>query len=237
MLKFNIISALPQLLEPHFDYLPFKRALTKQLIDINVINLRDFALDNYGTIDDKPYGGGIGMVLMVEPIYKAITSIYVDMATYRLEDFLSEFTKKYPNDRIILLDPKGARYTQPKAQQLTLVESITFICGRYEGVDERVGKFLATDCVSIGDYVLSGGELPTLTVMESITRLIPGVLEKEEAVQSESFSKDETKTEYPQYTRPEDFKGAKVPEILLSGHHKKIEDWKKEMQQNIIKPE
>ncbi|NMB70351.1 tRNA (guanosine(37)-N1)-methyltransferase TrmD [candidate division WWE3 bacterium] len=230
MLKFDIISVLPQLLYPHFDHLPFKRALLKNLIEINVVNLRDFALDSYGTVDDKPYGGGVGMILMLEPIYNAIISIYPEMAKYGLDNFLTEFVKKYPKDRIILLDPKGMRYVQSKAQQLTVCEHITFICGRYEGVDERVSKYLVTDSISVGDYVLAGGELPALTIMESVTRLIPGALEKEEAVQVESFSGDKKELEYPQYTRPEEFKGAKVPQILLSGHHKNIENWRKEQQ-------
>lgn len=234
MLKFDIISVLPQLLYPHFEHLPLKRALSKNLIEINVINLRDFALDNYGTVDDKPYGGGVGMVLMIEPIYSAIISIYPDMAGYSLNDFLTEFTKKYPNDRIVLLDPKGTRYIQSKAQQLSTYEHITFICGRYEGVDERVSKYLVTDSISVGDYVLAGGELPALTIMESVTRLIPGALEKEEAVQIESFSNIEKELEYPQYTRPEEFKGAQVPQILLSGHHKNIENWRKEQQKEQI---
>lgn len=230
MLTFDIISVVPQVLLPHFEFLPFKRAILKNLIKVNVVNIRDFALDSYGTVDDKPYGGGVGMVLMVEPIYKALLSIYPDMAECELKDFLPIFREKYPNDKIVLMDPKGKRYTQQVAQNLTTNQHITFICGRYEGVDERVGQYLVTDKISVGDYVLAGGELPALTIMESITRLIPGTIEKEEAVQIESFSGEGKELEYPQYTRPEDFKGAKVPEILLSGHHKNIENWRKAQQ-------
>jgi len=229
MIKFDIITVLPQLVTPHFDHLPFKRALLKNLIQTNVVNLRDFALDSYGTVDDKPYGGGVGMVLMIEPIYKALISIFPDMTDTPLDSWKETFTRKYPNQAIVLMDPKGERFIQAKAEQYSTFERITFICGRYEGVDERVAQYLATDIISIGDFVLAGGELPALTIMESITRLIPGALEKEEAVQIESFSGDNIELEYPQYSRPEDFKGLKVPEILLSGHHKNITDWRNKM--------
>lgn len=233
MLKFEIITVLPQLVNTHLDFLPFKRAISKNSLQVNVINLRDFALDSYGTIDDKPYGGGVGMVLMIEPIYKALLTIYPEFSDVSLEFFIPELKKKYPNDRIILMDPKGDVYKQAAARDLSTLDRIVFICGRYEGVDDRVTQFLITNRISIGDYVLSGGELPALTIMESITRLIPGALEKSEAVADESFSESESELEYPQYTRPEEFKGQKVPEILLSGHHKKIQEWKNSKKKNL----
>ena len=215
MLKFNVITLFPNLFEEHFNNLPFRRAIEKGLIETNLINLRDFAVDARGTVDDKPYGGGVGMILKIEPIYNALQSI----------------TDK--NNRKILLAPSGQRYTQQKAQEFVQVseasehevDALTIICGRYEGVDARVEN-LVDEVVSIGDFVLSGGELAALAVMESITRLIPGVLEKEDALKEESFT---TGLEHPQYTRPEEFKRLKVPEVLLSGNHKEIEKWKSDM--------
>jgi tRNA (guanine37-N1)-methyltransferase len=211
MLRFNIITLFPQLIETHLKELPFKKAIEKNLIEIKTINLRDFAIDKHGTVDDKPYGGGTGMLLRVEPIHKALNTIE-------------------NKQRIILLSPKGEKLTQKKVKELATCENITFINGRYEGVDARVEEY-TTDIISIGDYVLSGGELPTLVIMESITRILPGILEKEDAATRESF--EEGLLEYPQYTRPEEYEGKKVPEILLSGNHAEIEKWKKENSKKI----
>jgi len=211
MLRFNIITLFPQLVETHLKELPFKKALEKGAIDVQITNLRDFAIDKHGTVDDKPYGGGTGMLLRIEPIHKALDTIE-------------------NKERIILLSPKGERFTQEKAKELAKCENITFISGRYEGIDARVEDY-TTDIISIGDYVLSGGELPLLVIMESITRILPGILEKEDAATKESF--EEGYLEYPQYTRPEEYDNKKVPEILLSGNHAEIEKWKKENSQKI----
>lgn len=211
MLRFNIITLFPQLIETHLKELPFKKAIEKNLIEINTINLRDFAIDKHGTVDDKPYGGGTGMLLRIEPICRALNTIE-------------------NKQRIILLSPKGEKLTQKKVKELATCENITFINGRYEGIDARVEEY-TTDIISIGDYVLSGGELPTLVIMESITRILPGILEKEDAATRESF--EEGLLEYPQYTRPEEYEGKKVPEILLSGNHAEIEKWKKENSKKI----
>lgn len=211
MLKFNLITLFPQLIEPHLKELPFKKALEKELIDVNLINLRNYALDKYGTVDDKPYGGGVGMLLRIEPIHQA----------------LKEISNK---ETIILLSPKGKKFTQKTARELAKKSNITFISGRYEGIDARVEEYV-TDIISIGDYVLSGGELPSLVIMESITRLLPGVLEKGDAPEIESF--ENNTLEYPQYTRPEEYEGKKVPEVLLSGHHAEIEKWRKENSQKF----
>ncbi len=207
MITFDVITLFPNLFKEHLENLPFKRAIEKGLINVNLTNLRDFAIDKRGTVDDTPYGGGVGMILRIEPVYNALQSIN-------------------NKQRVVLLSPKGEKFTQKKAHELSNCEEITFVCGRYEGIDARIEKYV-TDIISIGDYVVSGGELPTLVIMESITRLIPGVLEKEDAAGIESFSeKLDEKLEYPQYTRPEEFKGEKVPEILLSGNHKEIEKWR-----------
>lgn len=226
MLTFNIITVLPQLFEAHFANLPFKRALSKKSISTRLVNLRDFALDSYGTIDDKPFGGGVGMILMIEPIYKALLSLYPDMESVSLESFIPTFRNKHSNHKIIVLDPKGKKYTQTYVEALSKTDTLTFICGRYEGIDQRVSDYLATDTISVGDYVLSGGELPALTIMESVTRILPGVLEKENAAKIESFSEGSLEVEFPQYTRPETYKGQSVPSILLSGDHKKISEWR-----------
>lgn len=216
MITFNIVTLFPELFEPFLHVLPLSRAIDKGLIQVNLIQLRDFAIDERGTVDDKPYGGGVGMLLRIEPVWSALESIHGSI----------EKVHEQKNTSIIALAPSGEKFTQQKAQKLAKKEIITFICGRYEGMDERIKTYLATEVISIGDYVLSGGELPALTIIEAITRLIPGVLEKAEAVEIESFSKEEDLVEFPQYTRPEEYKGLKVPEILLSGNHEKINEWR-----------
>ncbi len=212
MITFDIITLFPNLFNEHLNNLPFKKAIQKGLIKVNLHNLRDYALNSYGMVDDKPYGGGTGMVLMIEPIYKALENIENKQHT-------------------ILMSPSGKKFDQNKVKELKNLNQITLICGRYEGVDARVEKYLCDESLSIGNYVLSGGELPALVIMESITRLLPGILEKEDASSKESFENDTL--EHPQYTRPEDFKGWIVPEVLLSGNHKEIEKWKEENSKKI----
>lgn len=210
-LKINIITLFPKLFEEFKNVLPFKRALEKDLIELNIINLRDYAIDERGTVDDKPYGGGTGMILRIEPIFKALENI-VD------------------KNEVIVLNPKGQIFDQKLATELKDKSSLTFICGRYEGIDQRVIDNLATREVSIGEYVCSGGEAPTIVMLEAILRLLPEVLE-EEVTLNESFQ--ENVTEYPQYTRPEVFNGIKVPDVLISGNHKEIENWKKQNSKKI----
>lgn len=210
MLEINIITLFPKLFEEFKNVLPFNRALKNNLIKLNIINLKDFALDERGTVDDKPYGGGTGMILRPEPLFKALESIS------NKED-------------VIALTPKGQTFNQLLAQELSQKKSITLICGRYEGIDQRIIDNLTTKEISVGNFVCAGGEAPAITIMESIVRLLPGILE-EEVTQKESFSEDTL--EHPQYTRPEEFKGWKVPDVLISGNHKEIENWKK---QNSVK--
>ena len=204
MLKFDVITLFPELFTPHLQNLPFRKGLEKKLIDIKLHNLRDYAVDKHGTVDDRPYGGGPGMILMVEPIVKALEGIN--------------------NSTVILLSPRGEKFTQKKAEEYSKLDQITLICGRYEGVDARVEQNFVDEVISIGDYVVSGGELPALVVMESVVRLLPGILEKQEATKQESFTNGQI--EHPQYTRPENFRNLTVPKVLLSGDHKKIEGWK-----------
>jgi len=219
MLKLNVLTLFPELFSTNLDHLPFKRACKNGALEVNLINLRNYALDSYGTVDDKPYGGGVGMILMIEPIYNALKDLFGDGFEKRVK------SSDKPFGRVIVMSPRGKRFTQNQARSLTKEKQITLICGRYEGIDARVEEFLATDTLSIGDYVLSGGEIPALAIMEAVTRLLPGVLEKEQAAAIESFSKAK-QLEYSQYTRPENFKGLKVPPTLLSGNHKEIDAWR-----------
>jgi len=211
MLQINIITLFPNVFEEFIKILPFKRAIEKNLISLKVINLRDFAINERGDVDDKPYGGGTGMIIRIEPLVEALESI-------------NELEK------VIVLNPKGKTYTQKNAIDFSKSQSLTFICGRYEGIDQRFIDKYATHEVSVGNFVCSGGEAPTICILESIIRLLPGVLEVE-AQTKESFTEDFL--EHPQYTRPEDFKGLQVPKVLLSGNHEEIEKWKKENQIKI----
>ena len=209
MLSFEIVTLFPSLFEENLRNLPFKKAIENNVLDVNFHNIRDFAVDKRGSVDDKTYGGGTGMIIRVEPIFECVDSI-----------------KRKKKSKIVLLSPRGQKFTQQKAREYSELDQLILISGRYEGVDARVEKGLADEVISIGDYVLSGGELPTLVIMESVTRLLPGVLEKEEASYEESF--ENGTVEYPQYTRPEEYRGMKVPEVLLSGNHAEIDKWREE---------
>ena len=206
-MKIDIITLFPEMFKGPFSESIVKKAQEKGLLKIKIHNLRKWTKDKHKTVDDHSFGGGVGMVLMIEPIYKAI----------------KELKKK--ESKVILLTPQGKVFKQKKAEKLSKEKHLIFICGHYEGVDERIREKLVDEEISIGDYVLTGGELPAMVVIDSITRLIPGVLGKKEASQIESFS-FKGLLEYPQYTRPSNFKGWKVPEILLSGNHKKINKWR-----------
>ena len=186
-----------------------QRAREAGLLDINVHDLRDYSLNKHRKVDDSPFGGGVGMVMNVEPIARAITAV----------------KKEVPETRTILLSPGGRPFDQEKAWELSRLPSLTLICGRYEGIDERIRLHYVDEEISIGDYVLTGGELPAMVLVEAISRLLPGVLGDLESVVEESFHDD--LLEYPQYTRPRDYEGLKVPEILVSGDPKKIRDWQK----------
>lgn len=206
------------------------RAQKKKLITIKTHDLRKWTTDKHKTVDGRPYGGGAGMVLKIEPIFKAVSSL--QFPVYRKSKRENRNLKL--KTRVILLSAKGKTFDQKKVEQLAKYDQIIFICGRYEGVDERVAKYVADEEISIGNYVLFGGEVPAMVMIETISRLIPGVVTKEESVKNESFSNG-LNLEYPQYTRPEiiklkiknsKLKILKVPPILLSGDHKKIEEWR-----------
>ena len=220
MIKFNIISIFPEAFESYFNSSLIKKAQAKGLIKINLVNLRDFTNDKHKKVDDKPFGGGPGMVVKIEPVYSAV--------------------KKYSKAHTILFSVKGKIFDQKKAEKLAKLKEITLICGHYEGVDERVAKYVADEEISFGDFVLSGGELAAMLTVDTVARLIPGFMSKAESIETKRIKitnqsdKKNKLPSYPAYTRPEVFHpnarnkkiSWKVPEVLLSGHHEKIEKWR-----------
>lgn len=220
-MKFHLLTIFPEIFDSYLNQSILRRASDKKIVKFKIHNLRQWTKDKHKTVDDAPYGGGAGMLMKIEPLYKALTAI-------------KKLNKKIkPSKRkIILLSAAGKTWNQPLAKKYSKLDEIIFICGRYEGVDARLKNFIDEE-ISVGDYVLTGGELPALTIIDSITRLLPGVLGNKESIIEESHSEDGV-TEYPQYTRPEIFKvGNKkypVPKILLSGNHKKIKEWQKKNQ-------
>lgn len=215
-MKFNIITIFPNILNSYKNEGMIKKAIERKIISINPINLRDFTTDKHKTVDDTPYGGGAGMLLKVEPIYKAIRSV--------------QKKNNLKTKKIILLSANGQKWNQQKANEYSKLKEITFVCGRYEGVDNRVKEFIDEE-ISIGDYVLTGGELPAMIIIDSISRLLPEMLGNPNSSIDESHS-EKGQGEYPQYTKPSLFSVGKnkykVPKVLLSGNHKEIEKWKKE---------
>lgn len=240
-MRFDIVTIFPNIFNSYAKESILGRAQKQGLIAIKTHNLRDYTTDKHHSVDDSPYGGGVGMVMLVEPIYKALQSLPLfegevgggvanKRRTSLNDDTTPSPSSKRRGTRVILLSPRGERFTQKKAKDLTKYDQLIFVCGRYEGVDERVAEFV-DETISIGDYVLNGGEIGAMVITEAVSRLLPGVLGKDESSQEESFSDDDS-TEYPHYTRPEVFttedgKELKVPEILLSGHHAEIKKWRK----------
>ena len=233
-MKYTVITIFPQLIEDYFQEGILSRALRNKQVGLKTINPRKFTKDRHQTVDDIPYGGGAGLVMKIEPLVKAIKSAarsrfchseLVSESSSKTEKILKQVQDDGKKVRIILLDPRGKRFTQKEAKRLTKYDELIFVCGRYEGVDERI-KYYIDEKLSIGDFVLMGGELGALTIMESVARLIPGVLHHPESAKFESFSFGDN-LEHPQYTRPEVFEGHKVPKVLLSGHHGKVRTWRK----------
>ena len=211
----DILTIFPQMVAAPLRESIVGKAIDRQLIDVRVTNIRDFALDKHNTTDDRPFGGGSGMVMKPEPLAAAIASV-------RAAD---------PSVRVILLSPQGRMFKQEIAFELSRLQHICLVCGRYEGVDERIRNHYVDDEISIGDYVLTGGELPALIVLDSVARLVPGVLGSDESIAEESFVGG--LLEYPHYTRPEIFEGHRAPEILLSGNHAAIRRWRR--QQSLLR--
>jgi tRNA (guanine37-N1)-methyltransferase len=212
-MRIDIVTVFPEMVEAALDHSIVKRARERGLVTLRVCNLRDFTTDRHKTTDDIPYGGGGGMVMKIEPIARA------------LESLQGEAAPAGESPRIVLTDPRGPRFTQETARRWAREPHLTLLCGHYEGVDERVRQHLVTEEVSIGDYILTGGELPALVIVDALTRLQPGALGDTEAPDKDTFA--EGLLEYPHYTRPRDFKGWVVPDILLCGHHAQIERWRR----------
>ena len=246
-MKIDILTLFPEMFKGPFDESIIRRAKDAGLVEINIHNIRDWAKDKRKTVDDRPFGGGTGMVIRVDIIEKALSTLRVkeqESKTRLPASQRGEPARQRVKEKKILLTPQGKVFNQEKARELAKLNHLILIAGHYEGFDERIREHLVDEEVSIGDYVLTGGELPAMVLIDSIVRLIPGVLDAE-ATELESFSKMSTKggssfgrengkwkmenlLEFPQFTRPEKFKGWKVPKILLSGNHKEIEKWRKE---------
>lgn len=216
MMRFDLISAVPEILESPINYSIIKRAREKGIVEIHFHNLHDYGIGRYRQIDDKPYGGGSGMVLMPEPIYKCVKKLQAE--------------RNY--DEIIVTSAKGEIFTQKEAKRLSLLKNVIIICGHYKGIDQRVIDLFNAKEISIGKFVLSGGELPALVIVDAVVRLLPGALGDSESALTDSFIDDDY-VEPPIYTRPQDFLGLKVPEVLVSGDHNKIREWKEKYSTKI----
>ena len=211
MNRFHILTLFPEMVMDGLNTSIIGRAIDAGLLEINAVNIRDYSTNKHMKVDDYPYGGGAGLVMQPEPVYRAYENLTKDM-------------KKKP--RVVYLTPQGTTFHQEMAKELAKEEELVFLCGHYEGIDERVLEEIVTDYVSIGDYVLTGGELPAMVMIDSISRLVPGVLHNDDSAGDESF--ENWLLEYPQYTRPSVFLDKEVPEVLLSGHHENIRKWRHE---------
>lgn len=253
-MKFDIITLFPDMFKSVFSESIIFRAKKEGLIDINLHQLRNYATDKHKSVDDTPCGGGPGMVLKVDVIDKAITTIKHNIAEHWPQQKRTQTLSKYPiekkilrnkanmsiKQKVILLTPKGEKFTQKKAIELSKYDNLILVCGHYEGFDQRIHDHLVDEEVSIGDYVLTGGEVPAMVLVDAITRMVPGVI-KEESIRLESFMPQNEKAptssnhnnlpptnhDFPNYTRPIEYKGWRVPKVLLSGNHKKIDEWRK----------
>jgi tRNA (guanine37-N1)-methyltransferase len=210
-MRIDVLTLFPQMFEAPFGFGIFKRGIDNGLVSLNLHNIRDYTHDKHNTADDYPYGGGAGMVLKPEPVFEAVEAIKAGVDA---------------EPRVVLLTPQGRPFSQQVARELAEYPHLVFICGHYEGIDERVREHLADDEISIGDYVLTGGEIPAMVVIDSVLRLVPGVLGSEESLVDETHAGG--LLEYPQYTRPAEYRGWAVPDVLLSGNHGGIAKWRRE---------
>lgn len=208
-MNFHVLTLFPQMILDGLNISITGRAINNGLLSVNAVNIRDYANNKHMKVDDYPYGGGAGLVMQAEPVCAAY-------------DALVEKIGRKP--RVVYMTPQGYTFTQQMAQEFAKEEDLVILCGHYEGIDERALEKIVTDYVSIGDYVLTGGELPAMVVIDSVSRLVPGVLHNGESAETESF--ENGLLEYPQYTRPEEFQGMRVPEVLMSGHHANVEAWR-----------
>ena len=210
-MNFHVLTLFPEMIMNGLETSILGRAAAKGIVSFEAVNIRDYTLERHGKVDDYPYGGGAGMVMQAEPIYRAY------------EALVEKIGKK---PRVIYMTPQGQTFNQSIAEDLAKEEDLVFLCGHYEGVDERVLEMIATDYLSAGDYVLTGGDLPAMMMIDCISRLVPGVLNNNVSAEFETFH--DNLLEYPQYTRPVEFRGRKVPDVLLSGHHGNIDKWRRE---------
>lgn len=222
-MTFHVMTLFPELIENGLGESITKRAQENGLIRINAVNIRDHTADKHGKTDDYPYGGGSGMLMQVQPVYDCYQSL--------LESIRKERSDSTLRPRCLYMSPQGTVFNQKMAEDLSKEKDLIFLCGHYEGIDERALELLGCESVSIGDYVLTGGEMPAMVMIDCISRLIPGVLHGEDSAEIETFH--DGLLEYPQYSRPEEYMGLKVPEILLSGNHGKVDEWRR--QQSIIR--
>lgn len=215
-MNFYVLTLFPDMIRDGFQTSITGRAVEKGLLSLETVNIRDFSVNKHQRVDDYPYGGGAGMVMQAEPVYLAYESVA---------------RRLFKKPRVLYMSPQGKVFHQKMAEELAREEELVFLCGHYEGIDERVLEEIVTDEVSIGDYVLTGGELPALVIMDAVSRLLEGVLHNEESAEFDSFS--DNLLEYPQYSRPQNWRGKEVPPILLSGHHVNVEKWRRE--QSLIR--
>ena len=221
-MRFHILTLFKDMVTDGLNTSILGRAIEKNLIELNVVDIRDYTLDKHKKVDDYPYGGGAGMLMQAQPVYDAYQAVFGE---------IKEKTDKQP--RVVYVTPRGTTFSQEMARGFAQEEDLVILCGHYEGIDERVLEEIVTDYVSIGDYVLTGGELPAMVMVDCISRLVPGVLNNAESSVDESFS--DGLLEYPQYSRPEVWNGKKVPDILLSGHHANIAKWRHEQALEMTK--
>src|ERR1051326_3734220 len=214
MLEFDVVTIFPEFFKGPFDFGIIRRGREKELIGIRIHDLRDFTSDRHWTVDDRPFGGGEGMVFKPEPIFKAVETV-----------------RRHEQAEVVVLSAAGRKFNQAEALRLSKAEQVILVCGRYEGIDERVVEHLATAEISIGDFIVSGGEIAAALVVDAVTRYVPGVVGKEESILRDSFSDPGVETqlvEHPHYTRPADFRGWKVPEVLISGDHDAVRKWREQ---------
>lgn len=220
-MHYHVLTLFPEMIENAMNCSITGRAIEKKLLHLNVINIRDFSENKHNKVDDYPYGGGAGLVMQPGPVYSAYETVK--------KSVLEQGRTKKP--KVLYMSPQGRTFSQKVAEELAQEEDLVFLCGHYEGIDERVLEEIVDEQISIGDYVLTGGELPAMVMMDAISRLVPGVLHNDVSAETETFTDD--LLEYPQYTRPVEWHGKKVPEVLLSGHHERIEKWRRE--QSLIR--
>lgn len=215
-MHYHVLTLFPDMIEQGLNCSITGKAIEKELLHLNVVNIRDFSENKHNKVDDYPYGGGAGLVMQPGPVYGAYEKVK--------NQILQEGREKKP--KVLYMSPQGRTFSQKIAEELVQEEDLVFLCGHYEGIDERVLEEIVDEQISIGDYVLTGGELPAMVMIDAISRLVPGVLHNDVSAETETFEDD--LLEYPQYTRPVEWHGKKVPDVLLSGHHEKIEKWRRE---------